>query len=68
VYGESKINSLGITSNTTKIIAYGEADFQVNVSDEIKITAFGEASLAYKGNPRINRWFHIGEMQISKID
>src|SRR5260221_7970375 len=68
VYGESKINSLAIEGNTTRITAYGEADFRVNVSDEIKITAFGEATLAYKGNPRINKWFHIGEMQISKID
>ncbi len=68
VYGESKINSLAINGSTTKITAYGEADFRVNVSDEIKITAFGEASLAYKGNPKINKWFHIGEMQISKID
>ncbi|HEV7423869.1 MAG TPA: head GIN domain-containing protein [Candidatus Paceibacterota bacterium] len=68
VYGESKINSLAIDGNTTKITAYGEADFRVNVSEEIKITAFGEATLAYRGNPKINKWFHIGEMQISKID
>ena len=68
VYGDSKINSLAINGNTTKITAYGEADFQVNVSDEIKITAFGEATIAYKGNPRINKWLHFGEMQISKID
>ena len=52
VYGESKINSLAIEGNTSKITAYGEADFQLNISDEIKITSFGEASLAYKGNPK----------------
>ena len=68
VYGESKINSLGITGNTTRITAYGEANFRLNVSDEIKITAFGEATLEYKGNPRINKGLHIGEMQIAKID
>ena len=68
VYGESKINSLNITGNTTKITAYGEADFRVNVSDEIKITAFGESTLAYKGNPKINKGLHIGEMKIDKID
>ncbi|MCW3119320.1 MAG: autotransporter adhesin [Chitinophagaceae bacterium] len=68
VYGESKVNSLGIENNTTKITAYGEADFRVNVSDEIKITIFGEASLAYRGNPKINKGLHFGEMQVSKID
>ena len=50
-YGESKINSLGINNNTTKITAYGESDFQLNVSDEIRLTAFGEAVVNYKGNP-----------------
>ncbi len=68
VYGESKVNSLGINNSTTKITAYGEANFRVNVSDEIKITAFGETSLEYKGNPTINKGLHIGEMQINKID
>ncbi|MGC4035882.1 MAG: head GIN domain-containing protein [Chitinophagaceae bacterium] len=68
VYGESKINALGIQGATSRITAYGEAEFKMNVSDEIKMTAFGEASLAYKGNPRISKWFHFGEMQISKID
>lgn len=67
-YGESKINSLGIKSNTTKITAYGESNFRVNVSDEIKITAFGEAKLEYKGNPKINKGLNIGELQIDKID
>ena len=68
VYGESKINALAINGFTSKITAYGESDFRLNVSDEIKITAFGEASLAYKGNPKINKWFHLGEMQISRLE
>lgn len=68
VYGESKINSLGINSSTTKITAYGEANFRLNVSDEIKITAFGETSLEYKGNPVINKGLHFWEIQIAKID
>ncbi len=63
-YGEGKINSLAISGVTSKITAYGEADFQMNVSDEIKITAFGEAKLAYKGNPVINKGLHIGDMQM----
>jgi hypothetical protein len=68
VYGESKINTLGINGNTSRITAYGEADFQVNVSDEIKITSFGEATIAYRGNPKINKWLHFGEMRVNKID
>ncbi len=67
-YGESKINSLGITGRVSKLTAYGEADFKMNVSDEIKMVAFGEAKLAYKGNPKINKGLHLGEIHIDKID
>jgi hypothetical protein len=67
-YGESKINSLGIKSNTTKITAYGEADFQVNVSDRIRITAYGDATLGYKGNPQITKGLNIGDVHIDRID
>jgi hypothetical protein len=67
-YGESKINSLAVNSNTTKITAYGESNFQINSSDEIKITAIGEAKLEYKGNAVDNKGLHIGEMQIAKMD
>ncbi len=66
-YGEGKVNSFGISGNTGKITAYGEGDFRMNVSDEIKITAFGEVKLAYKGNPAINKGLHFGELQIDKI-
>lgn len=67
-YGESKINSLGINGNTTRITVYGESDFQLNVSDEIKLTAFGEAVVNYKGNPTIRKGINIGEVKINKIE
>lgn len=67
-YGESKINSLGISSNTTRITVYGESDFQLNVSDEIKLIAFGEAVVNYKGNPAINKGINMGKVQLNRID
>ncbi|MGH2649521.1 MAG: head GIN domain-containing protein [Ginsengibacter sp.] len=67
-YGEGKINSLAISGNTGNITAYGEANFQMNVSDEIRITAFGEAKLQYKGDPKISKGLHFGEMHVDKID
>ena len=67
-YGESKINSLGINGNTTKITVYGESDFQLNVSDEIRLTAYGEAVVNYKGNPVISKGINIGEVKINRID
>jgi len=67
-YGESKVNSLGINNNTTKITVYGESNFRINVSDEIKLTAYGEAVVEYKGNPTITKGLNIGEVRINKID
>jgi hypothetical protein len=67
-YGESTVNSLAIDNNTTKITVYGESNFQLNVSDEIKLTAYGEALVEYKGNPTITKGLHFGELRINKID
>ena len=67
-YGEGKINTLGINNNSARITAYGESDFSLNVSDAIKITAYGEAKLQYTGNPVITKGLHIGQMHIDKID
>lgn len=67
-YGESKINSLDINNNTTKITAYGDSDFQLNVSDQIRLTAFGETAVSYKGNPAISKRINIGKTKINKIN
>jgi hypothetical protein len=67
-YGEGHINSIAITGNTSRIIAFGEADLRINVSDRIKITAFGDAKLHYKGNPDIIKGLHFGELRINRMD
>ena len=67
-YGESKVNSLNINSSKTKITAYGESNFQLNVSDEIRLTAYGEATVDYKGNAIINKGLNFGEVRINKLD
>ena len=67
-YGESHVNSLAINGNTSRIVAFGEADLRINVSDRIKITAYGEAKLHYKGDPEIVKGLHFGEIQIDRMD
>ncbi len=66
-YGETKINTLGASNKFTKIIAYGEGSYRVNVSDRLKVTAYGEATVAYKGNPEIDKGIVIGEATIRRI-
>jgi hypothetical protein len=67
-YGEGKINTTAITGQKAWVTAFGETEFRVNVSDRIKITAFGEARLRYMGNPAIVKGIHIGEMDLQKLD
>lgn len=66
-YGESEINSLNTNTKSAKITAYGEGIMQINVIDDLKITAYGEAEILYKGNPTINKGIVIGEATIKKI-
>lgn len=67
-YGEGKINTSGIAGQKAKVIAYGEAQFRVNVSDRIKITSFGEAKLSYMGNPSIVKGLHFGGVDLQRLD
>jgi len=66
-YGESKVNSLAIDNASTKITAYGESDFRVNVSNRLKVTCYGETHITYSGSPEVDRGIVIGEATIKKI-
>ncbi len=66
-YGESIINTLAVKGRSANITSYGESDFSLNVSYIIKMTAFGEARLNYKGNPEIVKGIQLGEVQIERV-
>jgi Putative auto-transporter adhesin, head GIN domain len=67
-YGEGKINTTAIAGQAAKVTAFGEAEFRVNVTDRIRIIAFGEAKLRYMGNPTIVKGIHIGEVDLQRLD
>ena len=66
-YGESVVKCFSIDNSTTKITSYGQASFKINASKSIKITAYGDARLEYKGDAEINKGINIGNIQIKKI-
>ncbi len=68
VYGEGEINTLGLNNESTKITAYGEGNFRVNVSEDLRITAYGEPTIAYDGDPSINKGIVIGRATIRKMN
>ncbi|WP_299212450.1 DUF2807 domain-containing protein [uncultured Aquimarina sp.] len=66
-FGESLTNLLGVDNRNTKLKAFGEAEFKIQASNRIKLTAFGEARLYYKGGASISKGLNIGEVEISEI-
>ncbi len=66
-YGETKVNTLGVETSEAKLTAYGEGSYRLHVLDRLKVTAYGEATVAYEGNPEIDKGIIIGEATIQKI-
>ena len=66
-YGEAEVEAFEVFNNITGITSYGAADFQINASEEIRITAYGETRVQYLGNPEINKGLVIGELEIKRI-
>lgn len=67
-YGETTLNTLGVDSKSVKLIAYGEGSYRLKVEEDLKVTAYGEATVAYEGNPQVNKGIIIGEARIQKIE
>lgn len=67
-YGESEVDAVNLLSKETKIAAYGDNHIVVNVSEELKVSAFGDAKIQYKGNAKVNSGLKIGETVVQKID
>lgn len=67
-YGESKVNTLSVACNDAKITAFGDGSYRLSVKDRLKVTAFGEATIAYNGAPDVKKGMVIGEAIIQKIN
>ena len=67
-YGEGVINLVDVKNKTSKLKAYGEAEFTVQSSEQIKFTAYGEAELRYKGSASIKTGLSFGDSQIQRIE
>lgn len=66
-YGASKVMAADVVSNETKITVYGNGTFQLNASEKIKVSSYGEATVLYKGNATLKKGIVIGESTIKKV-
>ncbi|TVZ57356.1 putative autotransporter adhesin-like protein [Lutibacter sp. Hel_I_33_5] len=66
-YGASKVMAFDVVTNDTKITAYGDGTFQLNATDRIKVSSYGEATVLYKGGAELKKGLIIGESKIRKL-
>ncbi|MBU2920981.1 DUF2807 domain-containing protein [Winogradskyella psychrotolerans] len=67
-YGAGIINLVDVDNKSSKLKAYGEAVFKIQASERIKFTAYGEATLRYKGEAEVNKGLSFGDYEIRRID
>jgi hypothetical protein len=65
LFGENKIDTQGLESATASARIFGEGKLNVNVSDEVRLTALGENTIAVTGNPVISKGIVIGRASVS---
>ncbi|PQJ82184.1 head GIN domain-containing protein [Polaribacter glomeratus] len=66
-YGASKVMASNLITEETKLTAYGDGTFKLNVSNKFKVTAYGEATVLYKGDATLKKGIVIGESTIKKV-
>lgn len=66
-YGESVVNTLNLENKETILTAYGDGTFQFNVSDKLKVTSYGEATINYSGSPELQKGLIIGRTKITSL-
>lgn len=64
-FGENKIDTRRMRSETASTRVYGEGSISVNTSDEITINAFGEPEINVSGNGHIHKGILIGRIDIN---
>jgi len=67
-YGENEIEMIGVESEQANITSYGDAEITLFVNKEIKLTAYGETHVGYKGQPLIKKGIVIGETIIKQMN
>ncbi|MDZ7613774.1 MAG: DUF2807 domain-containing protein [Flavobacteriaceae bacterium] len=67
-YGENEIEMIGVESDHANITSYGDAEIALFVNKEIKLTAYGETHIDFKGQALIKKGIVIGETTVKQIN
>ena len=66
-FGEGIVNLEEVKNKTSKLKAYGEAEFRIQSSEHIRFSAYGEAQLFYTGSAEVDKGLSFGNSSVHKI-
>jgi hypothetical protein len=68
LYGENRIDTQGLKSYATLATIYGQSRVRLNSQDALRINAFGEADIAFRGNANVSKGWIFGKANIRRIE
>lgn len=66
-YGENRLNLEEVETDDIRSSLYGENRLNLRADGEIKVTAFGESDVRFRGNAYINKGIVIGDTDIRRL-
>ncbi len=64
LYGENRIETSGVSSKTAATTVYGEGTVAMQVSDEVRLNAFGEPMIMVEGPAHLSKGLVFGRVGI----
>lgn len=68
LYGTSHVDVSNMQSSYSKAKVYGESELMLHASDDLDISAFGEPTITFYGNPDVHKNIIIGEARLFRVD
>ncbi len=63
-FGDNEVNARHYEADFTKTTSFGDGEFSFNASDVIKVVAFGDADIQYRGGAYLERGLILGDSDI----
>ncbi len=67
LYGTSHVDVSKLSSEFSKAKLYGESELVLHASDQLDVSAFGEPTLTYYGNPALHKNIIVGEAKLFRV-
>lgn len=63
-FGDNEVNARHYEADFTKTTSFGDGEFSFNTKDVIKVVAFGDADIQYRGGAYLERGLILGDSDI----